>query len=155
MKITIEYDDMTSSIEFGEFDLHEFRDHLRSLLHTVWLPSQVDDIIPTEESLSDEFAEVRKQGYEEGFDAGKEEGFDKGREYGHKKGYATGHGEGYKDAVAAMRETYEPMLEKTAKDSERLDFLLSTQSWLAMHQLGTRQEIDQSMKDQVMEEENK
>ena len=70
MKITIEYDDMTSSIEFGEFDLHEFADHLRGLLHTVWLPSQVDNIIPTEESLSDEFAEVRKQGYEEGYETG-------------------------------------------------------------------------------------
>ena len=74
MKITIQYDDMTSSIEFEHFDLNEFTDHLRGLLHTVWLPSQVDDIIPTEESLSDELAEARKLGYEEGFDAGKEEG---------------------------------------------------------------------------------
>lgn len=74
MKITIEYDDMTSSIEFGEFDLHDFTDHLRSLLHTVWLPEQVNDIMPTEESISDELAEARKLGYEEGFDAGKEEG---------------------------------------------------------------------------------
>ena len=70
MKITIEYDDVTSSVEFEDFDLHEFTDHLRGLLHTVWLPSQVDEIIPTEASLSDEFAEVRKLGYEEGYEAG-------------------------------------------------------------------------------------
>ena len=66
MKITIEYNDMISSVEFGEFDIHEFTDHLRGLLHTVWLPEQVIEIIPTEESLSDEFAKVREVSYEEG-----------------------------------------------------------------------------------------
>lgn len=70
MKITIEYDDMISSVEFGEFDIHEFTDHLRGLLHTVWPPEQVIEIMPTEESLSDELAEVRRRltmmGYEEG-----------------------------------------------------------------------------------------
>lgn len=71
MKITIEYGDMTSSIEFGDScTLYEFTDYLRGLLHTVWLPCQVDDIILTEESQNNEFAEVRKQGYEEGFEAG-------------------------------------------------------------------------------------
>lgn len=73
MKITIEYDEITSSVEFGEFDLNEFRDHLRGLLHTVWLPYQVDDIMPTEERLSDEFEKVRKMGYERGYEAAKKE----------------------------------------------------------------------------------
>ena len=70
MKITIEHEDMTSSVEFGDFDLHDFTDHLRSLLHTVWLPSQVDEIIPTEERISDELAEARETGYEEGYEEG-------------------------------------------------------------------------------------
>ena len=70
MKITIEYNDMISSVEFGEFDLHEFTDHLRGLLHTVWLPEQVNEIMPTEERLSYELAEVRKLGYEEGYAEG-------------------------------------------------------------------------------------
>jgi len=70
MKIAIEYNDMISSVEFGEFDLHEFTDHLRGLLHTVWLPEQVNEIMPTEESLSDELAEVRKLGYDEGYAEG-------------------------------------------------------------------------------------
>jgi len=70
MKITIEAEEHTASIEFEDYDLFEFSHHLRGLLHTVWLPSQVDEIIPTEESLSDEFAEVRQIGYDEGFEAG-------------------------------------------------------------------------------------
>ena len=37
--------------------------------------------------------------------------------------------------------------EELLKDKERLDWLLKTQSWLAMHKLGTRQEIDQAMED--------
>lgn len=72
MKITIEHEDMTSSIEFGDFDLHDFTNHLRSLLHTVWLPEQVNEIIPTEERISDELAEAREIGYEEGYAKGKE-----------------------------------------------------------------------------------
>ena len=70
MKLTIEAEEHTASVEFEHYDLHEFSHYLRGLLHTVWHPSQVDSIMPTEESLSDEFAEVRKLGYEEGYEAG-------------------------------------------------------------------------------------
>ena len=38
--------------------------------------------------------------------------------------------------------------EELLKDKERLEWLLATQSWLAMHQLGTRQEIDRMMQDE-------
>ena len=72
MKLTIEAEEHTASVEFEHYDLHEFSHYLRGLLHTVWYPSQVDEIIPTEESLSDEFEEVRKLGYEEGYEAGLE-----------------------------------------------------------------------------------
>ena len=78
MKITIEYNDMISSVEFGEFDIHEFTDHLRGLLHTVWLPEQVIEIMPDEESIRDELAEVRKLGYDEGYKEGKVAGFEDG-----------------------------------------------------------------------------
>jgi len=70
MKITIEAEEHTASVEFEDYDLIEFSHYLRGLLHTVWYPNQVASIMPTEESLSDEFAEVRKEGYEEGFEAG-------------------------------------------------------------------------------------
>ena len=70
MKLTIEAEEHTASVEFEHYDLHEFSHYLRGILHTVWYPSQVDSIMPTEESQSDEFAEVRKLGYEEGYEAG-------------------------------------------------------------------------------------
>ena len=72
MKIAIEHEDMTSSVEFWDFDLHEFTDHLRGLLHTVWLPEQVNEIIPTEERISVELTEARKLGYDDGYAAGLE-----------------------------------------------------------------------------------
>ena len=70
MKISIQQEDITSYIEFEDYDIFEFREHLRGLLHTIWLPEQVNEMIPTEESLSDEFEQVRKLGYEEGYEAG-------------------------------------------------------------------------------------
>ncbi len=37
--------------------------------------------------------------------------------------------------------------EELLKDKERLDWLLRTQSWLSMNQLGTRNDIDKEMED--------
>ena len=79
MKITIEAEEHTASVEFEHYDLTEFSHYLRGILHTVWYPDQVESIVPTEESLSDEFAEVRKLSYKEGFDAGLEKSKDKER----------------------------------------------------------------------------
>ena len=45
---------------------------------------------------------------------------------GYKRGYDEGHDEGGKAMLAAMQEIYEPILEATAKDSERLDRLQSS-----------------------------
>jgi len=73
MKITIENNNTTCSIEFEDFDIHEFGDCLRGLLHSVWSPEQVNQIMPTEEILSDEFEEVREMGYEDGYEAAKKE----------------------------------------------------------------------------------
>lgn len=67
MKITIEAEEHTASIEFKHCDLNEFSHHLRGLLHTFWLPSQVDSIMPTEESISNELDRARQIGYEEGY----------------------------------------------------------------------------------------
>ena len=72
MKITIETEEHTASIEFEHYDLLEFSHQLRGLLHTVWLPSQVDEIMPTEEVISDELAEARQIGYDEGYQFAKE-----------------------------------------------------------------------------------
>ena len=72
MKITIEAEEHTASIEFEHYDLIEFSHHLRALLRTVWLPSQVDSIMPTEESISDELAEARQIGYDEGYQYAKD-----------------------------------------------------------------------------------
>jgi len=72
MKITIETEEHTASIEFEHYDLLEFSHYLRGILHTVWLPSQVDEIMPTEEVISDELAEARQIGYDEGYQFAKE-----------------------------------------------------------------------------------
>ena len=72
MKITIEAEEHTASVEFKNYGLNEFSRHLRALLHTVWLPTQVDSIMPTEESLSDELAEARQIGYDEGYQYAKD-----------------------------------------------------------------------------------
>ena len=141
MKITIEYDDITSSVEFGEFDLNEFTDRLRGLLYTIWLPSQVDDIIPNEETLSDENEEFTKEN---------QEYYESGYDHGRKLGYARGHREGYKAAVAAMQETYEPMLKETAKDSERLGWLLERAYTIQLREgdiLTSREDIDKEMEE--------
>ena len=132
MKISIQHDDLTSSIEFEESSLNEFTEHLRNLLHTIWLPSQVDQIVPGEEAIGREFEEVRKEAYEEGYEAG----------------------------GAVMREAYEPILEKTAKDSERLDWLIDNSSismlrkdedgeewWVELDYSEAREDIDKAMEE--------
>ena len=70
MKISIQHEDITSYIEFEDCDIFEFAERLRGLLHTVWLPEQVNEMMHTEESLSDEFAKVRKEAYDEGYKNG-------------------------------------------------------------------------------------
>ena len=72
MKITIESEEHTASVEFEHYDLLEFSHRLRGLLHTVWLPSQVNEIMPTEEVISDELAEARQIGYDEGYQYAKD-----------------------------------------------------------------------------------
>ena len=56
--------------------------------------------------------------------------------------YKKGYDEGLAAAVVAMREAYEPILEATSKDSERLDWMFSLQcpSWFK-----TRDAIDKAM----------
>ena len=79
MKITIEAEEHTAFVEFKQYDLTEFSHYLRGILHTIWYPSQVDSIMPTEEILSNELAEARQVGYAEGFDAGLENSKDSAR----------------------------------------------------------------------------
>lgn len=67
MKISIQHEDITSYIEFEDCDIFDFAEHLRGLLHTVWLPEQVNKMMPTEESLNDEFSKVRREAYDEGY----------------------------------------------------------------------------------------
>jgi len=46
MKITIQHYDETASIETkDDCDLDEFQDHLTRLLHVIWLPEQVEEIM--------------------------------------------------------------------------------------------------------------
>ena len=52
MKISIQQEEITSYIEFEDYDIFEFANHLRNLLYSVWYPEQVNEIMPTEESLS-------------------------------------------------------------------------------------------------------
>ena len=61
-----------------------------------------------------------------------------------KDGSEAGYKNGYTTAVAAMREAYEPILEATAKDSERLDWILSDAAgfWLS-----SREDIDKEMEE--------
>lgn len=68
--------------------------------------------------------------------------------------YIEGFGKGYAKAVAAMREAYEPLLKATAKDSERLDWLMENdclQDWVnhrAAYGLNEgREYIDAAMKE--------
>lgn len=125
MKITIEYYNVANSVEFKDFDIHEFTDHLRKLLHAVWLPDQVDQILPTEESLDDEAKEARRTGYDEGhvdgyndgytkcldenskstqviFDEGYVKGYDEGYEAGKEEGFDKGREYGHKEMEEAQ-----------------------------------------------------
>ena len=139
MKISIQQDDITSYIEFEDYDIFEFANHLRNLLYSVWYPEQVNEIMPTEESLSNDFEQVRKEAYDEGYEEG---------EAANAKSaeliYDEGRQEGYVTAVAEMRETYEPLLKAAAKDSERLDWVLSDAGgfWLS-----SREDIDKEMEE--------
>ena len=73
MKITIQHYDETASLEVPDgAPLEDFRDSLIRILHVIWLPEHVDEI-------------MRVKDWDEGYEAGKEEGFDKGREYGRKE----------------------------------------------------------------------
>ena len=139
MKISIQQEDITSYIELEDYDIFEFREHLRGLLHTIWLPEQVNEMIPTEESLSDEFEQVRKLGYDEGYEEG-----EAAKAKSAELIYDEGRQEGYVTAVAEMRETYEPLLKAAAKDSERLDWNLSGAGrfWLS-----SREDIDKEMEE--------
>ena len=60
----------------------------------------------------------------------------------YKRGYDEGHDEGCKAMLSAMQEIYEPILKVTAKDSERLDWILSDAGgfWLS-----TREDINKEM----------
>lgn len=133
MKISIQQEDITSYIEFEDYNIHEFANHLRNLLHTVWLPCQVNEIMPTEESLSDEFAKVRKEAYDEGFEEGRaadkklaetifEEGRAKGFEEGIEVGKAKGYEEGIDEAISHV-EGYAERKANNAKPAETTDDL--------------------------------
>ena len=67
-----------------------------------------------------------------------------GSEASYKRGYDEGHDEGGKAMLAAMQEIYEPILKVTAKDSERLDWVLSDAGgfWLS-----SREDIDKEMEE--------
>lgn len=166
MKISIQHDDITSCIEFEESSLNEFTEHLRNLLHTIWLPSQVDQIVPREEDIGRELEEVRKEAYEEGLAEGEvnnakstqvifDEGYAKGHDEGYKEGLAfrgepEHRDEGYEAGVNEMREIYGPMLEKTAKDSERLDWLMNRAYAVQLQGgdiLTSRADIDKAMEE--------
>ncbi len=65
MKITIQHYDETASIETkDDCDLDEFRNHLTRLLHVMWLPEQVDEIMRVKDY---------DEGYESGYKNGKED----------------------------------------------------------------------------------
>ncbi len=51
------------------------------------------------------------------------------------------------DQVIEDRDAYHDEIAELLKDKERLDWLLRTQSWLSMNQLGTRNDIDKEMED--------
>ena len=157
MKISIQQEDITSYVEFEDFDIYEFANHLRNLLYSVWYPEQVIDIMPTEDSLRNDFEQARKEAYDEGYAEGEaanaksaettddlrdciREGkanietsktIVKEGEREQVEGYEAGYSEGYATAVAAMQETYEPLLKATAKDIERLDWVIDkTSIWI-------------------------
>ena len=68
-----------------------------------------------------------------------------------RRGYEAGYSEGYATAVAAMQETYEPLLKATAKDIERLDWVID--SGFLTHRIRqsgatpTREDIDKQMQE--------
>ena len=130
MKITIEYDDITSSVEFGEFDVNEFTDRLRGLLHTIWLPCQVDEIIPNDEAFDDkevvngfnEFDEGRKKGYKEGYNDGCKEALAfRGKDKHHDDGLDALTEKVQKAGYYTDSEQRENA--KLLKDKERLDWI--------------------------------
>ena len=121
MKITIEHYDEIASLEVPDGSpLDDFRDNLLRILHVMWLPEQVAEI-------------MRANDWDEGFDAGKEEGFDKGREYGYKEGFAKS------DKCLPT-----PAIKELLKDKERLDWVLSDAGkyWLSL-----REDIDKEMEE--------
>ena len=67
MKITIQHYNETASLETrDDLDLDEFRDHLTRLLHVIWLPEQVEEI-------------MRVKDWDEGYKAGEENAKDDSR----------------------------------------------------------------------------
>lgn len=103
MKITIQHYDETASIDVPDgADLDHFQETITRLLRFIWLPEQVDEI-------------MRVKDYDDGYKAG----------LAAEISYDEGHAKGYEEAVDEMRKTYEPMLEETANDSKRLDWLLN------------------------------
>ena len=104
MKITIQHYDETASIEVPDgSDLDHFQETITRLLRFIWLPEQVDEI-------------MRVKDYDDGYKAGLAN---------LETAYDEGHAKGYEEAVDKMRKTYEPMLEETAEDSKRLNWLLN------------------------------
>ena len=121
MKITIQHYNEIASLEVpDDSPLEDFRDHLLRILHVIWLPENVAEI-------------MRANDWDEGFDAGKEEGFDKGREYGYKEGFAKS------DKCLPT-----PAIKELLRDKERLDWVLSDAGkyWLSL-----REDIDKEMEE--------
>lgn len=121
MKISIQHEDITSYIEFEDYDIYDFAEHLRGLLHTVWLPEQVNKMMPTEESLNDEFVKVRREAYDEGYrdgEAANAKSAETIYEEGKAKGYAEGRAEGYEEGKEKWVEGYAAGKEKWVEGYE-------------------------------------